>query len=382
MTAHLLAEPAAAAPARAEARQERTRVIIALSGEWQLEAATPRFADVLDLSSEARTIDFDAGALAAWDSSLLIFLLQARDWCEACGARFDSSGLPDRLTHLLELARAVPDRMAEPEAPRRSRVERLGVAGLSAWDATLAAVTFTGEVTDSVVRLLLRRTRLRWREFWVVVQSNSSGALGIVTLIALLVGVIIAFLGVVVLKRFGAGYYVSYLVGYGMLREMGALMTGIIMAGRTGAAFAAELGSMKITEEVDAYTTLGVSPVDRLVLPRMLGIFVMMPLLVVYADFVGIAGGMIVAVTLLDLTPTQFIGGLLSAVTLSDGLLGVFKGSVFGVIIGLAGCMKGLQTGSDAGAVGRAATAAVVMGITLIVLANAVVDWLAALLQV
>jgi phospholipid/cholesterol/gamma-HCH transport system permease protein len=138
---------------------------------------------------------------------------------------------------------------------------------------------------------------------------------------------------------------------------------------------------MKITEEIDAFTTLGVSPVDYLVLPRVLGLFVMMPLLVIYADFVGIAGGMLVAVTLLDLTPTQFVGGLLSAVSLSDGLLGVFKGSIFGLIIGLAGCMKGMQTGSDASAVGRSATSAVVLGITLIVVANAVIDWLAALLH-
>jgi phospholipid/cholesterol/gamma-HCH transport system permease protein len=372
----------AAAPARAEAVEAGGAVVIALSGDWQLEAATPKIADVLEPSSAAGDVGFDADALGAWDSSLLIFLLQARDECEARGARFDTSGLPERITRLLELARAVPDRAAEPEPPRVSRVERLGAAGVSTWDATMAAVTFTGEVTDSVIRLLLRRTRMRWREFWVVVQSNSSGALGIVTLIALLVGVIIAFLGVVVLKRFGAGYYVSYLVGYGMLREMGALMTGIIMAGRTGAAFAAELGSMKITEEIDAYTTLGVSPIDHLVLPRMLGLFVMMPLLVIYADFVGIAGGMIVAVTLLDLTPTQFIGGLLSAVTLSDAVLGVFKATIFGIIIGLSGCMKGMQTGSDAGAVGRSATNAVVMGITLIIVANAVIDWLAALLQV
>jgi hypothetical protein len=166
------------------------------------------------------------------------------------------------------------------------------------------------------------------------------------------------------------------------LREMGALMTGIIIAGRTGAAFAAELGSMKISEEIDAFSTLGVSPIDHLVLPRMLGLFVMMPLLVIYADFVGIAGGMLVAVTLLDLSPTQFVGGLLTAVTLSDGLLGIFKGTVFGLIIGLAGCMKGMQTGSDAGAVGRSATSAVVLGITLVIMANAVIDWLAALLQI
>lgn len=213
-------------------------------------------------------------------------------------------------------------------------------------------------------------------------QSNSVGALLIVTLISFLVGLIIAFLGAVVLRPFGAGYFVSYLVGYGMLREMGALMTGIIIAGRTGAAFAAELGSMKITEEIDALKTLGLSPIDHLVLPRVLGLFLMMPLLTIYANFVGIMGGMIVSITLLELSAAQFIGGLLTPVTLSDGLLGVFKGSVFGLIIGLSGCLRGLQTGNDAGAVGRAATSAVVTAITLIILANAIIDWLAVLLNV
>ncbi len=246
----------------------------------------------------------------------------------------------------------------------------------------MAMATFTGEVATAIAGLLRRRVHMQWRAFWVVVQSNGGGALPIVTLIALLVGVIIAFLGVVVLKRFGAGYYASYLVGFGMLREMGALMTGIIMAGRTGAAFAAELGSMKITEEIDAYVTLGVSPVEHLVLPRVLGLFVMMPLLTIYADAVGIAGGMLVTIGMLDLSATQFIGGLLTAVSLGDAVLGVLKGTIFGLIIGLAGCMKGLQTGSDAGAVGRSTTSAVVLGITLIIVANAVIDWLAALLEV
>jgi phospholipid/cholesterol/gamma-HCH transport system permease protein len=167
-----------------------------------------------------------------------------------------------------------------------------------------------------------------------------------------------------------------------MLREMAALMTGIIMAGRTGAGFAAELGSMKITEEIDALRTLGISPVDHLVLPRVLGLFVTMPLLTLYAAFVGVLGGMLVAITMLDVTSVQFVSGLLTAVTLSDGLLGLFKGTVFGLIIGLAGCMKGLRAGDDAGAVGRAATAAVVLGITLIIGANALIDWLAVLLDV
>ena len=358
-----------------------------LAGDWTLERAPPRFEQLLNAVAtpqrpQARTVAFDTTALGSWDSSLLVFVQQCQDYCAARELAFDPSTLPERLTRLLALARAVPERVTAVQPPPTSSLARFGLGGLAAWDGALAAVTFTGQVAGGFSRLLTRRARLRWRDFWVVVQSNSSGALPIVTLIALLVGVIIAFLGVVVLKRFGAGYYVSYLVGFGMLREMGALMTGIIMAGRTGAAFAAELGSMKITEEIDALNTLGVSPIDHLVLPRVLGMFVMMPLLVIYADFIGIAGGLLVAVAMLDLSPTQFTGGLLAAVTLSDALLGVFKATVYGLIIGLAGCMKGLQTGTDAGAVGRSATAAVVLGITLIILANAVIDWLAAVLLI
>jgi len=384
------ADGAGAAPAQVELRQEDHRLVAVLGGDWKLEHGTPRFDRLLEDSPAGagagermvRAIGVDARALGAWDSSLLAFLLQAVHYCERHGLEFVAAGLPERMARLLALVRAVPERdldLAEAKAPW---LARLGSAGLSAWQALLASISFTGAVVDSLIRLLLRRVRLRWRDFWVVVQSNGSGALPIVALIALLVGVIIAFLGVVVLERFGAGYYASYLVGFGMLREMGALMTGIIMAGRTGAAFAAELGTMKITEELDAFSTLGISPIDHLVLPRMLGLFVMMPLLTIFADAVGIAGGMLVAVSLMDLNTTQFVGGLLTAVTLSDALLGIFKATIFGLIIGLAGCMKGMQTGSDAGAVGRSATSAVVMGITLIIVANAVVDWLAALLQI
>jgi phospholipid/cholesterol/gamma-HCH transport system permease protein len=310
-------EVSAPITAKAEARPVGGVLVLVLSGRWRLEDGAPRFAELLSRTSQSvRSIAFDASGLDEWDSSLLIFLMQCLDYCESRELESDTSGLPAQVTRLLTLARAVPDRVDENVVPRPAPIARLGNSALAVWDEAHAAVRFTGEVIDSFTRFILRRFTFRWRQFWVVVQSNSSGALPIVTLIALLVGVIIAFLGVVVLKRFGAGYYVSYLAGYGMLREMGALMTGIIMTGRTGAAFAAELGSMKISEEIDAYTTLGVSPIDHLVLPRMLGLFVMMPLLVLYADFIGILGGMLVAVTLLDLSPVQFMGGLLTAVTL------------------------------------------------------------------
>jgi phospholipid/cholesterol/gamma-HCH transport system permease protein len=360
-------------------------LVVVLAGEWAIERSIPDFHQLMAEQSDQdgiRAVAFESGGLAAWDSSLLTFLIRGAGYCEAHGLEFEEAGLPTDVTRLLALARAVPEREPAAVEPSPSFPARVGERGLSASGQVVASITFGGEVARSIGRLAVGRGRLRWRDFWVVVQSNGSGALPIVTLIAFLIGVIIAFLGVVVLRRFGAGFYVSYLIGYGVLREMGALMTGIIMAGRTGAAFAAELGSMKITEEIDAYTTLGVSAVDHLVLPRVLGLFVMMPLLVLYADAVGIAGGLLVAVTMLDLSPTQFFGGLLTAVALPDALIGLFKGSIFGLIIGLAGCMKGLQTGSDAGAVGRSATSAVVLGITLIIVANAVIDWLAALLQI
>ena len=370
---------------RAEIRQEDRTLVAALGGDWRLEEPAPRFERLVEgVASGAapRAVAFETSELGEWDSSLLTFLLQGADYCEARDLEFRDEGLPEAVAGLLALARAVPEKEIERAGAKPTFLARLGERGLAGYDGFLASMAFLGEVTESIGRLLLLRVRLRWRDFWVVVQSNGAGALPIVTLISFLVGLIIAFLGAVVLRRFGAGYYVSYLVGYGMLREMGALMTGIIMAGRTGAAFAAELGSMKITEEIDAYETLGLSPVDHLVLPRVLGLFVMMPLLTIYAMFVGIVGGLLVSITLLDLTATQFIGGLLTPVTLADGLLGLFKGTVFGLIIGIAGCMRGMQTGTDAGAVGRSATSAVVTGITLIILANAVIDWISALVGV
>lgn len=369
-----------------EVRAEGDSLVVALRGDWSLGRPQPRLDELVARAGIApqaiRSLSFEASALGSWDSSLLIFLVQCQDFCDEHTLQFDTAALPEQVPRLLALAHAVPERVQEKAPGRATLLSRLGSVALGSWKELLAAITFAGEVMIALSGLLTRRVHMRWREFWVVVQTNSSGALPIVTLIALLVGVIIAFLGVVVLKRFGAGYYVSYLVGFGMLREMAALMTGIIIAGRTGAAFAAELGSMKITEEIDAYTTLGISPIEHLVLPRLLGLFVMMPLLTIYADFVGIIGGMGVSAMLLDLSLKQFMNGLLAAVTMSDALLGVFKGTIYGFIVGIAGCMKGLQAGSDAGAVGRAATSAVVIGITFIIAANAIVDWLAALLDI
>jgi len=358
--------------------------MVELAGDWTLDGSLPTVQDTLDAISleSAEAVAFDTNRLGRWDSSLVTFLYELVDTARDRGLTVRTGTLPTSLARLVSLSQAVPEEDVTGEDESLSRLARLGEWALDVYDDVVDALTFTGRATQSLVGLFTLQVQMRWRTFASSLQSTTSSALPIVTVISLLVGLIIAFLGAVVLRRFGADYFVSYLVSYGMLRELGALMTAIIMTGRTGAAFAAELGSMKIGEEVDALKTFGLSPIDFLVTPRILAIVLAMPLLTVYADLLGILGGLSVATTMLDLSYTQFFNGLLEPVVLADALIGLFKAFVYGGIIGLTGCMRGLQTGDDASAVGQATTSAVVTGILLIVLANAVIDWGAAVLQI
>lgn len=357
-------------------------LVVRLVGDWTLEGSLPRVHDaVADVSSDSVTaLAFDTSELGTWDSSLVTFLFEAVEYGRAHDLDVRTGTLPASLARLVSLSQAVPEQKTGAEEETPSLLAQLGQWALRMYDEALDIVTFTGRLVQSLAGLLTRRVRMRWRTLGVALQSSTSSALPIVTVISFLVGLILSFLGTVVLRRFGAEYFVSYLVSYGMLRELGALMTAIIMTGRTGAAFAAELGSMKIAEEIDALKTFGISPIDFLVTPRVVAIVCAMPLLTLYADAIGIIGGLTVAVAMLDLTVTQFMTGLLEPVVLADGLIGVIKAVVFGGIIGLAGCMRGMQTGDDASAVGTATTSAVVTGIILIVLANAIIDWAAAIL--
>lgn len=371
--------------ARFDVRDDSDAVVVSLSGDWLLpdprrpSAATLR-ARLERLAGDGRSLRIETGNLGDWDTSLLPLLLAASDWAETTGRSFDPADLPDGVRSLMGLATAVPEKEgARRENPDPGVFERIGKfviatrAGADAW------FEFIGDLVLSFLRMLRGKARMRLRDFWAIVEEVGSDALPIVTLISFLVGLIIAFLGSVVLLRFGATYYVSYLVGYGMLREMGALMTGIIMAGRTGAAFAARIGSMKVTDEIAALKTLGVSPIDFIVTPRVIALVVMMPLLTIYANLIGIIGGMLVAVSMLDMALPIFAKGMLEAVSVIDLALGVVKGTVFGILVAAAGCLRGLQCGKSADAVGAAATSAVVTGITLIIASNALIDWLAAL---
>jgi phospholipid/cholesterol/gamma-HCH transport system permease protein len=268
---------------------------------------------------------------------------------------------------LIALARAVPEKLLDRSDERPAWVTRIGLGALGIGDATLASLKFIGEGALAVGRFARGRATFRSIDLAAVIQECGPAALPIVTLISFLVGLILAFMGAVQLRHFGAQVYVADLVAIATAREMGCLMTGIIMAGRTGAAFAAQLGTMRVTEEIDALATIGIRPMEFLVLPRMIALVLMMPLLTLYADVLAMLGGALVGVAVLDINATQYLERTIDALTLRHVAIGVVKGGVFGVLVALSGCLRGMQAGRSAAAVGLAATSAVVTAIVLIV---------------
>jgi len=343
---------------------------VLLAGRWDMRTGIPPLDEIVNEieRQKPQQVTLHAESLGQWDSALLTFLTRLDDFCTENAVNIDSSGLPEGVRRLLALAEAVPERSgARTEAADESLPERIGRSTLSTWDGAREMVTFVGEATLSFGRLLTRRARFRWSDLLLFLQQAGIEALPIVTLISFLVGLILAFVGAVQLQQFGATIYVADLVGIAMVREMGAMMTGIVMAGRTGASYAAQLGSMKVTQEIDALRTMGIAPLDFLVLPRMLALMVMMPLLCLYADVVGILGGAAVGVGLLDLSPTAYYLQTNAAVSITDLVGGIFKAGVYGVLIALAGCLRGMQSGNSSSAVGEATTNAVVTSIIAIV---------------
>jgi phospholipid/cholesterol/gamma-HCH transport system permease protein len=359
-------------------------LLLRLSGSWRIDSPRPSPREALgELARRAPSrVRFDA-ALEAWDSTLLAFVQRVSAACRERSIEVDRTGLPQGVQRLIELAEAVPEnRAGDLEGERLQVVERIGAGALAIWDRARSLLGFLGETVAALARCATRRSSMRRSDLLLYVQQCGVEALPIVTLISALIGLIVAFVGAVQLRRFGADIYIADLVSIAIVREMGAMMTGIIMAGRTGAAFAAQLGTMKVTEEIDALTTFGIRPIEFLVLPRVLALSLMMPLLTLYSDVVGIAGGAAVGIALLDITPTMYLQQTIDAFTLEDLGLGVFKGLVYGVLVALAGCRRGMQTGAGASSVGDATTKAVVTGIVAIVVADGILAVLSNLLGI
>jgi len=357
-----------------------------LGGEWKLANSLPSPREVegiLSAEPDITRASFDTNGLEGWDSGLLTFLLSVMDQCTLKKVDVDRDGLPSGVNRLLALATAVPERQGARRGEARVPfLERVGVSAIDFRRSLLDMVAFIGETFTSFVRLFTGRARFRGSDMLLILQECSADALPIVSLISLLVGLILAFVGAIQLKLFGAQIYVADLVGIGMVRAMGAIMTGIIIAGRTGAAFAASIGTMQVNEEIDALQTTGVSPMDFLVLPRVLALSLMMPLLTIYADLMGILGGLIVGVLGLDLSAMEYFQETKKAIGLTNVWIGLFSGFVYGVLVAVAGCMRGMRCGRSASAVGDATTSAVVTSIVSIVVATAIITVLCDILGI
>ncbi|HOG50295.1 MAG TPA: ABC transporter permease [Lentisphaeria bacterium] len=345
--------------------------VLHLRGDWRRKSHRPEpGSPVLPLAMGS--LRFDCTDLIDWDSTLLIYLHDLRRDCNSRSLAVAWDTLPAGANRLLKLASESPA-IPATTAPAWSWLSKLGNRSLEAWDGAINALAFVGELVLACLKLCFGRVRMRWSDLALEMVKAGPRALAIVSLVGFLIGLILAFIGAIPLKWFGAEIYIASLIGIGILRLMGAVMTGVVMAGRTGAAYAAELGSMQVNEEIDALKSMGIPPMEFLVLPRFLALTAMLPLLGLFGNLVGILGGMVVGVYYLDLTYTQFWQQLMETTRLSDLFVGLFTCWVFGMLIAICGCLRGIQCGRSSEAVGQATTSAVVSSIICMVIATAAI---------
>ncbi|MCP5162074.1 MAG: ABC transporter permease [Hahellaceae bacterium] len=347
---------------------------IDLLGSWDKENGVPQALSVFaKIPAGTNKLLVSGEQLGAWDSSLVSFLLQIHLEAERRHWQVEYQRVPQGVGQLLQLALAVPESRVPHQEPPHTFAENLGFQSIVIWRVVNDFISFIGELTAASGRFWRGQARYRKVDFWWLVQDAGPHSLPIVTLISLLIGMILAFVGAVQLERFGASIFVANLVGLAMAREMSSMMTAIIMAGRTGAAYAAQLGSMQVNEEIDGLKTMGVSPMEFLVIPRMLALVLMMPLLTIYANLMGMLGGAIVSITMLDVSWSQFVGQLVGSVSLKHFVIGLVKSVLFAVVVAMSGCFTGLRSARSATAVGQATTSAVVLGIVLIIVTDSLV---------
>ncbi len=363
--------------------QDGDDVTLEVSGDWRRDGSAVK---ITGKTPDRFPAHYHLDALGAYDSTLPAFLLaHFRTVTTAAKDKKELpplEGLPDNLRGLLELALAVPEE-SETKLPTAaaSAIDKLGSLTLKLSISIQALLEFAGLTVLSLARFCTGRARFRSPDFWMTLQQCGVEALPIVALISFLIGLILAFVGNVQLTHFGANLFVADLVGIAMVREMGVVMTAIIMSGRTGAAFAAHIGSMKANEEIDALRTFGFNPFDFLVLPRLLALVMMMPLLTVYSNIIGIFGGMVVG-SFVGIPPELYWNETLTSLDLTNSSLGVIKSVFFGVAIAVSGCMMGMQAGKSSAAVGEATTRAVVASITAVVVLDSAFAAIFTLLEI
>ncbi|MBU3943922.1 MAG: ABC transporter permease [Proteobacteria bacterium] len=357
-----------------ETETKGTDLHLSFKGQWTIHSVFPSFVEIKSFfTNKISSISFNTEELQAWDSRFLIILNDIKEYANLNNILFIVKNLPSGVQRLLALASASPEKAPfKPEVRDQSFLETVGDKTSHLIQDCSEFLFFTGTIALSYLRLFSGKAQFLKSDFLGFLEECGPAALPIVSLISVLVGVILAFVGAVQLQLFGAEIYIANLVGLGMTREMGAMMAAIIMAGRTGAAFAAQLGTMQVNEEIDALQTMGIDPIDFLVLPRMSALLLMMPLLALWADLLGIGGGFLIAWFTLDISMIEYYNQTIGAVTLRHFGVGLFKAIIFGYLVAFSGCLRGIQCGRSASAVGAAATSAVVTAIVLIVVSDAV----------
>lgn len=291
---------------------------------------------------------------------------------QAAGLTLDLSRLPQNIRDMLTLALKVENRPPKDEAPHGGLLERIGNKSFIIYKQVKSALRFIHETNLSLLRFFSGRAIWRRKDFWFIFGDCSYKAVGIIALVSFLVGLILAFVGALQLRTFGAGIYVASMVALGMTRIMAAIMVGIIMAGRTGSSYAATLGTMQVNEEIDALKTLGIKISDYLVTPRLVSLVVTIPFLTLLADALGILGGAVVGVSFLDLSSSSYFDYSIKALSLKNILVGLMHSVVYGIIISLCGCYEGLNAGRDADSVGKATTGAVVTALVWMIVATGI----------
>lgn len=341
----------------------------------EAEAAAKLYTEARDaMASGGLThIAFHISPDVQWGSLSLAAIKKIATDAERQGIIPDYSRIPTGAARLLALAKgAAPQEASEAPKQRFALFTTVGEKTLEGLGELRAFFKFTGTVSSALGRLLRGKAYFQKSDLKTFVQAAGPDAIVIVGVVNLLLGIILAFMGAVQLQLFGAEIFVANLVALGHTREIAPMMTAIVLAGRTGAAYAAQLGTMQVNEEIDALTTFGISPIEFLVLPRMIALALMTPLLVLYGDAIGMFGGYVIGTTMLDLGTLEYIGQTQNAISISDVLLGVFKGTVFGMLVAITGCRYGMESGRSASAVGDAATRAVVSGILAIIVSTAI----------
>jgi phospholipid/cholesterol/gamma-HCH transport system permease protein len=363
-------------PVAPAAVSQTTPQALALSGSWTARGLGEQEAELLRQTANQTALStMDATGIEALDTAGAWVLNGLLSSPRGDGSRLHLQGLPAEFAGLMESVRQHAEALArEPvvgAAAAPSALDQTGRTVVSMVEQLLAMLSFIGESAFALAQWLWHPSRIRWRAVLFNLRSAGFDALPIVGLLSFLLGVVVAYQGADQLRQYGANIFVADLVGLSMLREFAPLITAIIVAGRSGSAYAAQIGTMAVTEEIDAMRTLGLAPQELLVLPKVLALVIALPLLTVFADVMGILGGMMMAKTQLDVGFGEFLDRLVKAVSITSYLVGIGKAPVFAAIIVMVGCFQGFRTQGGADSVGRQTTRSVVQSIFLVIVADA-----------